>query len=88
MRAGIDGTARPCDILGTMTETTTYTGLDLKVARTRARVKAKRVALAMGVSPSRVASLEREAVVTADAAERYLRAVDECRTDGTTAAIA
>lgn len=68
-----------------MTETT-YTGLDLKLARTRARVKANRIAVAMGVSPSRVASLEREAVVTTDAATRYLRAVEECRTDGTVAA--
>lgn len=83
MRAGIDGTGGMCHSLGTMTDLTTYTGLDLKVARTRARVKAKRIAVAMGVSPSRVASLEREAIVTAEAAERYLRAVDECRTDGT-----
>jgi DNA-binding transcriptional regulator YiaG len=71
-----------CDSLGTMTEPT-YTGLDLKIARTRARVKAKHIAVAMGVSASRVASLEREAIVTADAADRYLRAVDECRTVGT-----
>lgn len=85
MRAGIDGTRRMCHSFGTMTETTIYTGLDLKVARTRARVKAKRIALAMGVSPSRVASLEREAVVTTDAADRYLRAIEECRTDGTAA---
>lgn len=62
---------------------TSYTGLDLKIARTRARVKAKRIAAAMGVSPSRVASLEREAVVTSEAAERYLQAVEKCRTDGT-----
>lgn len=68
-----------------MTEPT-YSGLDLKLARTRARVKANRIAAAMGVSPSRVASIEREAVVTAEAAGRYLRAIAECRTDGTVAA--
>lgn len=79
MRAGIDGTRRLCHSFRTMTEMT-YSGLDLKVARTRARVKAKRIAMAMGVSPSRVASLEREAVVTAEAAKRYLDAVEACRT--------
>lgn len=76
-----------CDILGTMTDAN-VTGLDLKVARTRARVKAKRIALAMGVSSSRVAALEREAFVTPEAAKRYLQAVAECRTDGTSEAVA
>jgi DNA-binding transcriptional regulator YiaG len=76
-----------CDILRTMTDAN-VTGLDLKLARTRARVKAKRIALAMGVSSSRVAALEREAVVTPEAAERYFRAVAECRTDGTSEAVA
>lgn len=68
--------------------TPTYSGLDLKVARTRARVKAKHIAEAMGVSGSRVAALEREAVVTSEAALRYLRAVEECRTIGTSEAVA
>lgn len=90
MRAGIDGTRRICHILRTMTESTVpaHSGLDLKVARTRARVKAKQIAIAMGVSSSRVAALEREAVVTSEAADRYLRALRECRTDGTTEAVA
>ena len=71
-----------CHSFGTMT-LTNVSGLDLKVARTRARVKAKHVAEAMGVSASRVASLEREAVVTSEAADRYLLAIEKCRTHGT-----
>lgn len=58
-------------------------GLDLKVARTRARVKAKAIADAMGVSPSRVAAVEREGVVSSEMARRYLEAVETCRTRGT-----
>lgn len=59
------------------------TGLDLKVARTRDRVKAKAIAEAMGVSASRVAKVEREAVVSPEIAQRYLAALELCRTLGT-----
>lgn len=62
------------------------TGLDLKVARVRARVKAKSVAEAMAVSQSRVAKIEREAEVSAPIAQRYLEAVAQCRTPGTSEA--
>lgn len=58
-------------------------GLDLKVARTRERVKAKAIAEAMGVSQSRVAKIEREAVISAEIVKRYLEAVELCRTPGT-----
>lgn len=64
-------------------QTEPLSGLDLKVARTRARVKARAVADAMGVSPSRVAAVEREAVVTPEMARRYLEAIETCRTPGT-----
>lgn len=63
-------------------------GLDLKVARTRERVKAKAIAEAMGVSASRIAKLEREAVVSPEMAGRYLTAVAQCRTSGTSDAAA
>lgn len=56
------------------------TGLGLKLARTAERVKQWQVADAMGVSPSRVASIEREAVVSPALAQRYLTALDTCRT--------
>lgn len=51
------------------------TGLDLKVRRVAARVKAYELADAMGVSPSRVSALEREGFVTDQAAQRYLEAL-------------
>jgi transcriptional regulator with XRE-family HTH domain len=69
-----------CDYSGTMT-----TGLDLKLARTRERVKAKHVAEAMGVSPSRITKIEAEAVVSPGIASRYLDAVEQVRTSGTSA---
>ena len=62
------------------------TGLELKVARIRARVKAKALAEAMGVSASRVAKIEREADVSPGIAQRYLHAVAQCGTSGTPAA--
>ena len=61
-------------------------GLDLKLARVAARVRQNRLASAMGVSPSRVAQLEREAVITAEAAQRYRDALETCRTSRTGAA--
>lgn len=56
------------------------TGLDLKLARVAARVKQWQVAAEMGVSPSRVASIERESVVSPAIRDRYLTALDTCRT--------
>jgi DNA-binding XRE family transcriptional regulator len=61
------------------------TGLDLKLARVAARVKQWQIAHEMGVSPSRIAAIEREAVVTEDTEARYLAALGICRT-GTSAA--
>jgi transcriptional regulator with XRE-family HTH domain len=57
------------------------TGLDLKLARIAARVKQKAIGRAMGVSESRVSAIEREAVVTPETADRYVAALDTCRTD-------
>lgn len=62
-----------------MDSTPTQTGLDLKLARVAARVKQRALGTAMGVSESRVSAIEREAVVTADLAARYLTALDTCR---------
>lgn len=63
------------------------TGLDLKLARVAARVKQWQLAHEMGVSPSRVAAIEREAVVTEDTEARYMQALGTCdtRTSGTAA---
>lgn len=63
------------------------TGLDLKLARVAARVKQWQLATEMGVSPSRVAAIEREAVVTQDTEARYLAALSTCdtRTSGSAA---
>jgi hypothetical protein len=63
------------------------TGLDLKLARVAARVKQWQIAHEMGVSPSRVAAIEREAVVSDDVETRYLAALGTCdtRTSGTAA---
>lgn len=55
------------------------TGLSLKVARTEQRVKAREIAEAMGVSPSRVASIEREGFVSQETAGRYLTALAHVR---------
>lgn len=62
---------------------TPRSGLDLKVLRTRHRVKGIQVAQAMGVSPSRVTALEREAVPSAEMIRRYVEAVDTCRASDT-----
>jgi transcriptional regulator with XRE-family HTH domain len=66
------------------TETET-TGLSLKVERVSRRVKQQDLASAMGVSASRVASIEREGFVTAATAKRYLEALDTCATSRTSA---
>lgn len=51
------------------------TGLDLKLERVAQRVKQARVAHFMGVTDSRVSSIEREAVVTPETAARYREAL-------------
>lgn len=51
------------------------TGLGLKLARVAARVRQRPIAEAMGVSVSRVAAIEREAVVTITTAERFMDAL-------------
>lgn len=62
------------------------TGLDLKLARVARRIKQKTLGSAMGVSESRISSIEREAVVTPELAERYLAALDTCGTSAGRAA--
>lgn len=54
------------------------TGLQLKVERTRRRVKAYRIAELMGVSRSRVAAIEREGFPSDETVARYLTALDTC----------
>lgn len=66
-------------ILSHMT-TSASTGLDLKLARVARRIKQKPLGEAMGVSASRVAAIEREAVVTRETADRYFEALDTCST--------
>lgn len=51
------------------------TGMDLKLLRVAARVKTGELAVAMGVSDSRISHLESRAVVTTEAAERYRAAL-------------
>lgn len=63
-----------------MTTPAARTGLDLKLARVARRIKQKAVGAAMGVSESRVSSIEREAIVTPELAARYLQALDTCDT--------
>ena len=57
----------------------TPTGHNLKVTRVSARVKAKDIAARMGVSASRVASIEREEFPSAEAVQRYLDALRACQ---------
>lgn len=52
------------------------TGLDLKLARVAARLKQAQVGAQMGVSGSRIAAIEREAVVTPETAGRFLEALE------------
>lgn len=66
----------------------TTTGLALKVARVEQRVKAREIALAMGVSQSRVSSIEREGFVTDETANRYLTALAHVRTQRTSPTVA
>jgi hypothetical protein len=63
-------------------------GLDLKVERTRRRVKAKRLAAVMGVSASRVTAIEREQFPSNEIVERYRSALDTCAPSATPTAAA
>lgn len=51
------------------------TGLQLKLLRTRKRVKAKDLAERMDVRPGRISQIEALAVVSEQAAGRYLEAL-------------
>lgn len=66
-----------------MTDPAPATGIDLKVERTRARVLAKDVAKAMGISDSRLSKIEGQDRVTERMRARYLLALATCRTSGT-----
>lgn len=55
------------------------TGHLLKVRRVDARVKAVRLADAMGVSNSRISAIEREQFPSDEIVARYLDALDTCR---------
>ena len=69
-----------------MIQTTTATGLDLKLARIGKRVKQGPIAHEMGVSVSRISAIEREAVVTAATRDRYLDALTRAAQAHTSAA--
>jgi len=56
------------------------TGLDLKLERTAQRIRVKELALAMGVSQSRVSRIESQAVITDLLAARYRAALRTCGT--------
>jgi transcriptional regulator with XRE-family HTH domain len=51
------------------------TGRDLKLKRVGADVRVKELAVAMGVSDSRISRLENSRIVTDDARSRYLAAL-------------
>ena len=59
------------------------TGTDLKLRRVAALVQAKDVAARMGISDSRLSRIEKPAPVTDRMARRYLDALAQCRTSGT-----
>lgn len=60
------------------------TGLDLKLRRVAARLQAKDIAARMGISSSRVSRIEDPAYrVTDRMYRRYMEALEECRTSGT-----
>lgn len=59
------------------------TGMDLKLQRVAADVKAKDLAAAMGVTDSRVSRIENSRLVTPEAEQRYLIALHTCVTKST-----
>lgn len=58
---------------------TSPTGHNLKVSRVAARVKAKDIAAHMGVSASRVSSIERDQFPSTAAVARYREALSACQ---------
>lgn len=64
-------------------------GMTLRLRRVAADVKARDLAVAMGVGASRVAHIEKLRIVTDEAAARYIQALDMCvakSTEGRSAA--
>jgi len=61
------------------------TGLDLKLQRISARVRLGVLADQMGISSSRLSRIEKPEPVTERMVARYTRALNECRTFGTSA---
>lgn len=59
------------------------TGMELRLERVAADVKAKDLAEAMGTVPSSVSRLERARIVTDKAAQRYRDALARCATVAT-----
>lgn len=55
------------------------TGLELKLQRVALRVKNRELAEAMGVDPSRISAIERQAYVTPETVERYTKALGTLR---------
>jgi transcriptional regulator with XRE-family HTH domain len=60
--------------------TTETTGLDLKIERIRAGVLVKDLAVAMGISSSRLSRIEVDQPVTERMLVRYRAALGTCRT--------
>lgn len=57
---------------------TSPSGLSLKLERVAARLKQNELAAAMGVSPSRLANIEREEYPSAETVRRYRDALSAC----------
>lgn len=57
---------------------TPMTGLDLKLKRITAGVKAQDVAAAMGISSGRISRIESQSAVTLALGQRYLDGLDRC----------
>ena len=64
------------------------TGLELRLKRVAADVKAKDVAAAMGVTTSYVSRIEGRRIVTQDMWDRYVSALDTCITKSTSREVA
>jgi len=60
-------------------------GLNLKVERVASRVTARRLAIAMGVSPSRISAIEREQFISDAMVARYRAALATCAPSSTSA---
>lgn len=60
-------------------DTTSPSGLDLKLERVAARVKQYQLASALGVSKSRVSAIEREAFPSPQIVRRYREGLGACQ---------